>query len=844
VAKLSVLLVDADPRSVRVLEVSLRGAGFIVTTASDGLDALAKLEVSPPALVLSDTKLPNLDGYALVRRLKERPEWATIPVVFLSSQRSIEDKIRCLELGVDDYLTKPILVRDLLARISLLLSRRTAESLANRGASGRTRFAGNLEDMAVIDLLQTFEVSRKTGVLLLTHDAQGAKIFFREGKVIDAELGRLRGEEAVYRTLLWTSGQFEVHFGAIPNEDSIDGSTQGLLMEGMRRVDEWHRLLEQLPPLSTTFEVDHSLLLERLNEIPDELNGILRLFDGRRTLMQVVDASPFEDLSTLSTITKLFFEGLLSIREGHPEATGPDSMVPSLDDPHDGHPPPPPAPLPSLPPSAGGEHFSWNADPDLLTSAPSRIPRVSPEEPPRPSPDSGPDTLHETPAAKRVAETRSDPSPPPTADPPSTADETPLAKKLHEAPEEPPSTASETPLAKQLFDEPPPPAPPPAHPEEPAIDLVRKATPSGRILDSDAPLPLAEPRRVPVRTMPSSSELSAAAALAGGSLKAPAADRASPLPVAVEPAPEPTPEPQTRTESSPEPAPPSSRRLHPPEPRAGQEDPSNISGSFFSDGDRLAEEVARHQRVSLEDSRDDHEPVDAAALLEREQRRKKMSSVVLFAVGGAALIGVLGLVSQKLRGEDPMPAPPATTTTSTATATATSTSTATATSTGTGTSTRTGTGTGTSTGTGTGTSTGTGTNSLPGEAAGAAGAGEAAGAGGAGAGGASGAAGVGGAAGAGEGAGAAGAAGEVTPDPAKAKEYVGKSLRALEMGKYADSIEAAKQAIAHDPEDANSYLYWGTALMSTGKRAEAKEVFATCVEKAKRGPIHECRQFR
>ncbi|RYE86612.1 MAG: response regulator, partial [Myxococcales bacterium] len=333
-AKLSVLLVDADPRSVRVLEVSLRSAGFVVTPASDGLDALAKLEVSPPALVISDTRLPNLDGYALVRRMKERPEWATIPVVFLSSQRSIEDKIRCLELGVEDYLTKPILVRDLLARVNLLLARRTAESLANRGASGRTRFSGTLEDMAVIDLLQTFEVSRKTGVLLLTHDEQGAKIFFRDGKVIDAELGKLRGEEAVYRTLLWTSGQFEVHFGAIPNEDIIESSTQGLLMEGMRRVDEWTRLLEQLPPLATVFEVDHALLLERLNEIPDELNGILRLFDGRRTLMQVVDASPFEDLSTLTTISKLYFEGLLTIREVPLGEADTNSVVPSLDDLH------------------------------------------------------------------------------------------------------------------------------------------------------------------------------------------------------------------------------------------------------------------------------------------------------------------------------------------------------------------------------------------------------------------------------------------------------------------------------------------------------------------------------
>jgi DNA-binding response OmpR family regulator len=111
VAKQKLLLVDADPRSVRVLEVSLKKAGYSVTTAKDGLDALSKVEVSSPDLVLSDTRLPNLDGYALVRRLKERPEWASIPVVFLTSQKSVEDKIRGLELGVEDYLTKPIFVR-------------------------------------------------------------------------------------------------------------------------------------------------------------------------------------------------------------------------------------------------------------------------------------------------------------------------------------------------------------------------------------------------------------------------------------------------------------------------------------------------------------------------------------------------------------------------------------------------------------------------------------------------------------------------------------------------------------------------------------------------------------
>jgi CheY-like chemotaxis protein len=297
---------------VRVLEVSLKKSGYSVTTAGDGVDALSKIELSTPDLILSDTKLPGMDGYAFVRRLKDRPEWASIPVVFLTSQKSIEDKIRGLELGVEDYLTKPIFVRELIARVNLLITRRTQEGIATRQSqTGRTKFQGSIQDMAVVDLLQTFEVSRKSGVLHVHNNAHSAKILFREGKIIDAQLGALRGEEAVYRTLIWNDGSFEVEFTIVKAEDIIEVSTQGILMEGMRRVDEWGRLLEQLPPLATVFDVDHAQLLERLNEIPDELNGILKLFDGKRTLLDVVDGSPFEDLSTLSTITKLYFEGLL-----------------------------------------------------------------------------------------------------------------------------------------------------------------------------------------------------------------------------------------------------------------------------------------------------------------------------------------------------------------------------------------------------------------------------------------------------------------------------------------------------------------------------------------------------
>jgi DNA-binding response OmpR family regulator len=315
-AKQSLLLVDGDTRSLRVLEVSLKKAGFNVTTAVSGIDALGKVETAAPDLIISDTKMPEMDGFAFCERLKQMPEWAQIPFIFLTSQTDVEDKVRGLELGVEDYLTKPIYIKELITRVKILLQKKQRQSIADapggKRESSRTKFAGQLSDMAVVDLIQTIEISRKSGVIHFSNqEGRRAAIYFRSGKVIDAEFGRLSGEEAVYRLLVWTDGSFEVEFKNVRRKDVIELSSQGLLMEGMRRVDEWGRQCEQLPPLETVFEVDYKELSERLAEIPDEINSILRLFDGKRTLLHVVDDCEFGDLEALNVISKLYFEGLI-----------------------------------------------------------------------------------------------------------------------------------------------------------------------------------------------------------------------------------------------------------------------------------------------------------------------------------------------------------------------------------------------------------------------------------------------------------------------------------------------------------------------------------------------------
>src|SRR5688572_22668207 len=160
-ARQNLLIVDGDARNRRVLEVSLRKAGFSITAAEYAEEALEYLEHAAPDLIISDTRLSGADGFDLCTRIKSDPRWKLIPFIFLTSETAVEDKVRGLELGVEDYLTKPIYIKEITTRVTMLLQRKQHERLEKRDTA-RTKFTGRLADMAVVDLLQTIEISRKS----------------------------------------------------------------------------------------------------------------------------------------------------------------------------------------------------------------------------------------------------------------------------------------------------------------------------------------------------------------------------------------------------------------------------------------------------------------------------------------------------------------------------------------------------------------------------------------------------------------------------------------------------------------------------------------------------------
>jgi CheY-like chemotaxis protein len=404
VAKQHLLLVDADPKSLRVLEVSLRKAGFTVTTAGNGREALERCALAQPDLILSDTAMPELDGFELCRRLKEDERLRATPFIFLTAEKAVESKVRGLELGVDDYLTKPIYLKEIVTRVKILLQKRERERLERRDP--RARFAGSLGDVGVVDLVQTLEMGRKSGALrVLGRGGRGAVAWFREGKVVDCETGRHSGEPAFYRLLNWQEGDFAVEFRPVDREDRIPLSNQALLLEGMRRLDEWHRLAEQLPPLASVCEIDYGKLADLLAEIPDDVNRLLRLVDGKRSLDQVVEEVEGDDLVAGAILTRLFFDGVLRLVPGEPVATPVPAELPGS--------------APGSPASPDELVLGAATDPDAVDwSAEGPVAAAPP--PPRPG---GPPRRRDTPPAWPVHPAGVDPparpaGPPPLPSPP------------------------------------------------------------------------------------------------------------------------------------------------------------------------------------------------------------------------------------------------------------------------------------------------------------------------------------------------------------------------------------------------------------------------------------------
>jgi DNA-binding response OmpR family regulator len=136
-APATVLVVDDDPVILKLLEVNFEMEGFSVVRAADGAEGLERAREVLPDIVILDVMMPRMTGYEVAKALREDEGTAHIPIIFVTARAQSSDVERGMELGVDDYVTKPFDPLDLIARVNVLLARRAdAKGAAEAGPEG------------------------------------------------------------------------------------------------------------------------------------------------------------------------------------------------------------------------------------------------------------------------------------------------------------------------------------------------------------------------------------------------------------------------------------------------------------------------------------------------------------------------------------------------------------------------------------------------------------------------------------------------------------------------------------------------------------------------------------
>ena len=302
-----ILVVEPDSHHRLIVEVMIKRAGFEVLACSSGGEALARMGKFDIDLVIAEIDLDGMTGLELCQNIKSNANWADIPFIFLTRRKNLHERVRAIQLGVENFLVKPVYVRELISRVQMLLREQEVASVTKKQL--RDQYEGRLSEALLIDIIRSLENRSATGAIELYRENRSGTIWLEEGRVMDALTGSLLGKEAVYRLLLWRTGKFLIRFFPVSRPARIHKTNEDLIYEGLRRLDEWNSITSTLPGLDGVNLLDILEYAEG-NEIPAGVDKLLDFLTPQTTTMDIVPktgekpkTSPAEALNILASHT-------------------------------------------------------------------------------------------------------------------------------------------------------------------------------------------------------------------------------------------------------------------------------------------------------------------------------------------------------------------------------------------------------------------------------------------------------------------------------------------------------------------------------------------------------------
>lgn len=243
-----ILVVDDDNATLKVLDLALKKRGYEVLTATSAAEGLAHLTHSNIDAVIADIFMPEMDGFDFLAEVRKRPDTASVPFIFLTADRTVKSKVKGLDLGVDEYITKPCVIEELYARLAAMIRRRDVERARTAAPGAPTEgwdLTGSLATMPLAEFLQTLNQNRKTGVLRVNTSFGLGEVYLEKGEVRHSTFaGIADGVEAVYLLLAIEEGSFDFRAGVPAPMQTVSSNLQSLLLEGMRQKDTTQALLQ------------------------------------------------------------------------------------------------------------------------------------------------------------------------------------------------------------------------------------------------------------------------------------------------------------------------------------------------------------------------------------------------------------------------------------------------------------------------------------------------------------------------------------------------------------------------------------------------------------------------
>ena len=225
------LLVDPDSAETGVLELKMVEQGFDVKVARSAEQARTYLTETKIDLVVSEIDLPGQDGLALLADARQETWGKDLAWVMHTKRQGRAEAQKAFEHGVIDFVSKPTADDVLVAKLKARLDR-------SRAKTQPQGLSGSLAELGLPDLVTALSNGRKTGALKITSQTINGEVLFLEGAIVNASTQTRRGASAFYELLTLTEGRFAVDPSVKPKERLITESTEALLLEGMRRLDE------------------------------------------------------------------------------------------------------------------------------------------------------------------------------------------------------------------------------------------------------------------------------------------------------------------------------------------------------------------------------------------------------------------------------------------------------------------------------------------------------------------------------------------------------------------------------------------------------------------------------